>query len=385
VTRRPPVIGISGSNGGLHVGDEAILSSIVAEFRRELPDCEVVVFSRQPDHTERHRDVDRVVRGRQAHRRELEEEVARLDLLLLGGGGVLFDREARSYLHVPRVAQKLGVPTATFAIGVGPLERTAEQEAVAEVLNRMDLVTVREASAKRLLEEIGVEGEIHVTADPALLLTPDPFEADVLRAEGIDASHRLVGLSVREAGVAAPDLSGSDYHALIANAADFVVDRFGADVLFVPMERGDIRESHRVLGRMAHPERGYVLRGEYEPRLMLGVMQHLDLALGMRLHFLIFGALAGVPIVGLPYGSKVTSFLESVGLPTPQMLEREHAGLLLSSIDRSWDERDEHRRRMRERLWEVQERARGTVGLCLDVLTRTGSTSTRAHAAARGV
>jgi polysaccharide pyruvyl transferase WcaK-like protein len=114
-------------------------------------------------------------------------------------------------------------------------------------------------------------------------------------------------------------------------------------------------------------------------------MQHLDLALGMRLHFLIFGALAGVPIVGLPYGSKVTSFLESVGLPTPQMLEREHAGLLLSSIDRSWDERDEHRRRMRERLWEVQERARGTVGLCLDVLTRTGSTSTRAHAAARGV
>jgi hypothetical protein len=47
VTRRPPVIGISGSNGGLHVGDEAILSSIVAEFGREPSACEVWGSRRQ--------------------------------------------------------------------------------------------------------------------------------------------------------------------------------------------------------------------------------------------------------------------------------------------------------------------------------------------------
>jgi hypothetical protein len=37
-------------------------------------------------------------------------ELARLDLLLLGGGGPLFDGEAPVFLREVRIAQRLGVP-----------------------------------------------------------------------------------------------------------------------------------------------------------------------------------------------------------------------------------------------------------------------------------
>jgi len=40
------VVGISGSYGGLNLGDEAILQSIIAQFRSSL-DVEIAVFTRK--------------------------------------------------------------------------------------------------------------------------------------------------------------------------------------------------------------------------------------------------------------------------------------------------------------------------------------------------
>jgi len=39
----------------------------------------------------------------------------------------------------------------------------------------------------------------------------------------------------------------------------------------------------------------------------------LDLAVGMRLHFLIFSAICGVPFVGISYDPKINSFLRLMG------------------------------------------------------------------------
>jgi hypothetical protein len=90
--------------------------------------------------------------------------------------------------------------------------------------------------------------EICVTADPALLLQPEPLPPDALKAEGLDADHRIVGFSVREPGPAAPDIDVDHYHALLANTADFLVDRVDADIAFVPLERTtmDCQHSHAV-------------------------------------------------------------------------------------------------------------------------------------------
>ena len=362
-----PVIGITGSYGGLNVGDEAILTAIVQELRARMPGVELVVFARDADNTRAQHDVDRVV-ARDAIRRELLEEIERLDLLVLGGGGILYDRESEPYLHVARLAQDAGVRTATYAIGVGPLERPSEREAVAETLGRMECITVRDASAKQLLEEIGVEREALVTADPALLLEPRHFNAGDLPAEGVRREGPLVGVSVREPGRAAEQLEPGVYHRLLADAADFIVARFGADVLFVPMERQDVAHSHRVVADMATPERASVLRVSYDARRVLGLMHHLDMAVGMRLHFLLFAAMANVPLMPLPYASKVSALLDRLGLSAPPPTKREHGGDLLARIDQLWDERDEQRRLLRDRIPELRESARESANAMTEVL-----------------
>ena len=198
---------------------------------------------------------------------------------------------------------------------------------------------------------------------------PEPLPEDSLKREGLDLSHRLIGMSVREPGVAAPDIDQRHYHALLANAADYMVDRFDADLVFVPMERKvqDTQHSHAVVSQMSHAPRATVLKGEYTSGQMLSLVHHFAFAVGMRLHFLIFAALSRVPFVALPYSSKVMGFLEDLEIESPPLTEV-NAGRLIAHIDRSWDLRGMLQARLDRGVPGLQERARRTNEIAVDLL-----------------
>ena len=374
-------VGITGSYGGLNLGDEAILQSMIAQLRKDLPKLEITVFSRDAEDTKRRHQVERAVPVRKLSRAEVLPEVERLDLLILGGGGILYDADARTYLREVQLAREKRVPVFVYAIGAGPLTHAAAQAAVRENLGDVEMVTVREKSAHRVLEESGLHRDIVVTADPALLLKPEPLPRGILKHEGLEGRRRLIGMSVREPGVAAPDLDEKVYHALIANAADFMVDRYDANVVFVPMERSvlDTQHSHAVIAKMLRAQRATVLKGEYTSGQILSWMGKFDFALGMRLHFLIFAAIQGTPFVALPYAGKVSGFLEALGVPAPP-LNLVNPGRLIAYLDDSWDRRRSIRSRIAESLPALQERARETHRLLLEVLT--GEKTGDAHAKA---
>jgi len=365
---KPFRVGISGSYGGLNLGDEAILQSIVKQLRDSLP-VEIVVFSRDAKDTVARHAVDRAVAVRDLSRDEVRPEVRSLDLLILGGGGILYDAEAALYLREVELAQEYEVPVLVYAVSAGPLNDTNAQALVRQSLDGAAAVTVRDRRARTLLEQIGVRGPVEITADPALLLEPEPLPEDSLKREGLDLSHRLIGMSVREPGVAAPDIDQRHYHALLANAADYMVDRFDADLVFVPMERKvqDTQHSHAVVSQMSHAPRATVLKGEYTSGQMLSLMHHFAFAVGMRLHFLIFAALSRVPFVALPYSSKVMGFLEDLEIESPPLTEV-NAGRLIAHIDRSWDLRGMLQARLDRGVPALQERARRTHEIAVDLL-----------------
>src|SRR5215813_14070336 len=259
-------VAISGSYGGMNLGDEAILEVVLRDLRADL-DVDVVVFSRNAKDTERRHKV-RAVPIREMHKNDVFQELRKLDLLIVGGGGILFDGLVADVLRDVNWAKELRIPVMVYAVSAGPLKTPESKQLVVSALNKVDKITVRENEAKRILHDLGIEQEI----------------------EGINPDTPLVGFSVREPGPAAPDLNIEQYHAILANAADFMVERFDAQILFVPMEVGDNKDpqhSHAVISKMANAQRASVLKGAYPAGAVLGLMKHMSFAVGMRLHFLI--------------------------------------------------------------------------------------------------
>jgi polysaccharide pyruvyl transferase WcaK-like protein len=212
-----------------------------------------------------------------------------------------------------------------------------------------------------------VTQEIHLTADPAFLLGPEELSPDVLRADGVEIERRLVGFSVREPGPAAPDINPDKYYALLANAADFIIKRYDADVVFVPMERTDVQHSHAVVAHMQKAENAEILRRRYTPRQLIDVMGHFDFAVGMRLHFLIFAVLRGVPFAALPYASKVAGLLEDLEMEMPP-LDSIGVGQLIARIDRSWDTRERIRAAIETHRTSLKTRAARSHDLLLQLI-----------------
>ena len=364
-------IGISGSYGGFNLGDEAILQSIIRNIRASVR-AEITVFSRNPDDTCIRHKVERVVAVRELSQTDIRPEIERLDFFLLGGGGILYDADVRTYLREPLMAIELRVPFMICAVSAGPLHDLPNQKLVKECLSKAMVVTVRDRTSRQLLENLGVRREIIVTADPALLTEPEAIDSSVLLHENMEKKGRMmVGMSVREPGVAAPDINQEHYREILANTADYLIDRFEAVVVFIPMERGqfDLQQSHAVMSSMLLPQHARVLEGDYSPGQLMSVMKQLDLAIGMRLHFLIFAALQNIPIVGLSYSPKVNSFLEGMRLPMPP-LNVVNAGRIIAHVDRAWDNKESILQRMREPLPELCSLARKNFSLMLEALTK---------------
>ncbi|MCO5967726.1 polysaccharide pyruvyl transferase family protein [Actinoallomurus soli] len=369
VDRHELRIGVLGSYGGLNLGDEAILACVLDSLRQIRPTAERIVFSRHPEHTSDRFGIPAVAYAGVSQGQLVEAETG-LDLLVLGGGGILHNGLAASVMRPVRLAHQLGIPTFGYAIGAGPLTGHEEIDVVRQVIDQMTDLTVRDQESILVLEGMGVTRQISATADAAVLLDPEEFTEEMLIREGIDAHTRLVGISVREPGGAADNLDERTYHGLIAEIADFMTCRYNAQAVFVPMERGDIAHAHAVLSAMSAPENARILNRPYSPGQIAGLMRHLEFAVGMRLHFLIFAACAGVPVLPLPYAGKVFDFAQTVGAPALTGIAKSQAGPLLAQLDRLWDERHACTDRLRQRFQFLRERARENQERCRTLIDR---------------
>src|ERR1051326_6124820 len=153
-------IGISGSYGGMNLGDEAILEGILGELRASTS-AEITVFSKNPADTLERHQVERAVNSGTLTRKEITPRIRELDVLVLGGGGIVFDGEAQTYLREALIAPDVGVPVVVYAISAGPLSTQASRIAVRDALNASPstVITVRDRLGLRLLEDVGVTQE----------------------------------------------------------------------------------------------------------------------------------------------------------------------------------------------------------------------------------
>ncbi len=287
-------------------------------------------------------------------------------LLISGGGSLVQDitsaRSALYYLGTMFAAHRHGVPVAVVGQGIGPILRPWVRRLAAQAFGHADVISVRDLDSARMLEALGVDREIHLGADLALLApSADPEVVQTrVAAEGLDRAPIRVGVAVRPwPGMRDPEELG--------RGIGRFAETFGARVAVFPFDRDQDRG---VSAEVARGAVGRVVEAE-TPQELLGLVGAMDLMVGVRLHGLIFSAVHAVPAVALAYDPKVAAFMTEVGLPG--LLPLDSTGLAVAeAMTRAWDGRIALRSRLRATVPKLRERAAAAIDRVAGLLAASG-------------
>ncbi|HBV96284.1 MAG: polysaccharide pyruvyl transferase [Peptococcaceae bacterium BICA1-7] len=314
-----PRVVISGYHGFKNNGDEAMLYAMLKALDQRIQGLEVVVLSKNPVETQDFFGVRAVPRH---DLRTIIGEIRGADLLISGGGGLLQDVTGPNsilyYLGIVSLAKMMKKPVFFYGQGIGPIETLLGRTMMRLVANRVDVITVRDRESSDELCNLGVVRPlVEVTADPALGL--DTAEIDpgpgiaILNGAGIPTGDGLVGVSVR-------GWKGqSAYKTVIARTCDDLIGK-GRNVVFLPMHYPeDVAASKEIAAMMKNSP--FIVERQLNFKDMLSLMKQTSLIVGMRLHFLIFGSLLNIPMVGISYDPKVDRFLRLADMPSGGTVE----------------------------------------------------------------
>src|SRR4051812_14982118 len=110
---------VAGYYGFGNLGDELILSALLAELRQTVPSARVTVLSADPAGTVRRHGVSAVSRWNPA---SVLVRLLKSDLFVLGGGGLLQDQTSFGslayYLGLAWLARSFGSIVVLYAVGV---------------------------------------------------------------------------------------------------------------------------------------------------------------------------------------------------------------------------------------------------------------------------
>jgi colanic acid/amylovoran biosynthesis protein len=346
-------------------GDAAILEGVRSSLERVFTDPDIMVLSTYPDSVQRLNDLKAVKqpllpfrfwdflsnirfiysllgasclrKGRKIPAIESVLEKTGLsvyldaDLVISTGGSFINDFYAPANLgrlFDLYFAKLLGKKVALYAQSIGPLYKMPCRWIARYILNRMDIITLRDECSKKILKSIGVSNPpIVVTADAAFAMSLE--EKTSIQESGKEAFDLnevrgfKVSISLRKwLYRAAPD-SHCRYLNAIAGLADWLIEEKNATVVFASTctdfagyNMDDRVVASEVIRRMKCKTKNtcFVLEGDYRPQELVLIMGQMDLHVGTRMHSNILAMLGGTPSVAIGYEFKTLSMMESLGL-----------------------------------------------------------------------
>lgn len=305
---------LCGNYGVENVGDEAILRALLARFS---PGYEITVMSANPAKTAAKMGVRAVAfwpTGMRSWWRALftpsgrsdfratQKTLHECDLFMLGGGTLLTDLTLRSLWiwgqHLEeayRAKKRVWIE----ANGIGPLKN---KKWAAELLNRAERVTVRDAKSMEWCRELEISN-VQQVKDPVFDWNPPESAPSISTKNAIIFAPRYWTKNMNDM---VEPFSKLIHHVCLEK---------GRKVIGVPFEknsRKDLELLNTIFEQAGVGERATIWK-DYEDEIdVYNAIRTSDGVVGMRLHSLIFAAKAKVPFVGVSYMNKVAALGEEL-------------------------------------------------------------------------
>ena len=343
---------LSGYYGFGNMGDESLLSVISSSLAEACPGVKITALTRFPK-KDAYRTGLRCVNRMQLF--SVWREMGRSRLFLSGGGSLLQDatsgKSLQYYTLLLSLAKKRGMQTMVYANGIGPILRAKNRTLAGETVSACDRVSVRDPDSLEELVSMGVDrAKIRLSADPAFLLTPPAKEEriKILRRLGLAdlEEGRYVVLSLRRLGRGREHEGDIRLAKETGRLCDMLQEKYGLQAVLVPMQP----QNDAAICAMAaeHASSAVRIVHPVSAEDMLAVTTGARMAVGMRLHCLIYAAAAGVPVVGLSYDPKIDALMKCLHQPYVYDASTADADTLASAVADILQKEDAVRETIRE-------------------------------------
>lgn len=328
---------ISGYFGFGNLGDEAILSCLANELKKNLPQVKLIVLSGNPEQTTHLHQLEAVNRW---HLSSIWKRLKSSDVLISGGGGLLQDvtssRSLWYYLLVILMAWLRRVPFFIVGCGIGPIRGKINEMVTEFLLQKATYISVRDKGSYHKLKEWRIDQpHIHLGEDLAFGLESNAYN---LPKDPNNQARRekLLAITLKE-----PSMDRVRFIDTMTAIIDQVIRKLGMKAVFLPTHpEKDSQISWAISKKMKGRSEIIDLSNVALPTL-LNTIGRCRLLLGMRLHALEFACLAGTPFVAISYDPKIDEFIKKLGGSFPNYKEedlgKDQVIKALANLDANFD------------------------------------------------
>jgi len=331
---------VHGYFGFGNVGDEAILSVLIEEFKNIFNKTELIVLSSNPQRTMKFHSV-KAIRERLTSLGFWKHFLGSHILVFAGGGRYGYATWRRIAL-LALLAELLGKVVIFRGVGVYPYEwrgrpiiseRPVAFKGLTGLLIRLALskvsyISVRDKYSYMVLRLTGVKRSIAIEEDLAFRLKlPDPSECKELAIKYDIHEGRVLGVNLRTLDA---ETSEKVVNYVVKLVRDFMEKGFDK-VVFIPFGFGSFRGrffdndlivAFKLKRRIPNL---IIINEELNPKEILCLFNYLDYVVAMRHHAVIFTLLAKKPILALVYDTKTLELL--------RMLSRDDINITLVLVN----------------------------------------------------
>ncbi|MDC3416113.1 polysaccharide pyruvyl transferase family protein [Aquibacillus salsiterrae] len=319
-------IGIVGNYGNNNKGDEAILQGIIIQLKKyyHISPADIVVFSNHPEQTRKMYGVQAAPLYYKKNNNYLTlvttmrknfSVIKKLDLLIVGGGGILMDlygSEAFLFGMYGWLGKLTKTPVVIYGVGAGPILSKQGELLLRSLAHIARLTTVRDPESKKLLQSIGVKSPIHVIGDPAFQL-PMPIEVNRQKKPlkiGVTAVPFYHGSYWPEENLSLYQ----NYITGMAENLDRILHNYpNVEVnFFATKYPQDLMVTKEIKALMQYKDRCTINEHVMEPNDIVGFAAEQDIVIGTRLHSLILSLVSETPVIAVSYHHKVLDFMNMI-------------------------------------------------------------------------
>lgn len=249
--------------------------------------------------------------GKHTDFKKFESYLAKSDILIIGGGNLLFDMEEKSesafYIgEIFKIAKELKKEIFVISAGIGPFQTIGQLNQTIKVLDEARFITVRDKVSYSLVQNLNKNKEkLFLTVDPVAII-----EKNVNQKKYVST----IGINVMDLTLA--EYSPIQYQNYLKNVEKVIrsfKDSHTFNIIVFITEVKDLNALIFLQNKFSNDTDGLIFDSKVSLDNLSQIYSEIDILLGTRMHSMIYAFSQLVPYVGVAWQPKISGFNQMIG------------------------------------------------------------------------